>query len=273
MTDVALVINCFERTYRDVLAPGTFARVAGEACFQFSRRTALVNNVDDRRDAEELGRKLLQAGEVDEVVFVADRLDEALSRTGLRRADLGKVPYFTDWALVAVTLPGPNWMVHCDADLRMKQRADWITPSIELMERDPRVICANPCWPGDTWKREMIERDGDFALGQGFSDQVFLARRSELGQPIYCERSLASRRFPVAHLGHIFEARIDAHQRRQGRLRATYLPALWTHRSEMGVSYPRYSPRETASYLTNRAITRALRATPKRLRPRSLRWM
>jgi hypothetical protein len=273
MTDVALVINCFERTYRDVLAPGTFARVQYEACFEFARRTVLVNNVDDRSDAEERSRELLRAGEADEVIFVADHLDAALAQTGLTRTDLGKVPYFTDWALVAVTLPGPDWMVHCDADLRMAQRADWITPSIALMERDARVICANPRWPGESWKRETIERSGDFALGMGFSDQVFLVRRSELGKPIYGERSLASRRFPVAHLGHIFEARIDAYQRRHARLRATYLPALWTHRSEMGVSYPRRSLRETAGYAKNRAITRALRATPPRLRPRSLRWM
>jgi hypothetical protein len=273
MTDVALVINCFERTYRHVLAPGTFARVQEEACFAFSHRTALVNNVDDRDDAEGRGRELLRAGEVDEVIFVSDRLGEALAQTGLTRADLGKVAYFTDWALVAVTLPGPDWMVHCDADLRMARRADWITPSIALMEQDKRVLCANPLWPGESWKDELVELHGDFALGHGFSDQVFLGRRSELGRPIYGDRSLASRRFPVAHLGHIFEARIDAHQRRHGRLRATYLPALWTHRSEMGVSYPRRSLRETAGYATNRAITRAIQATPRRLRPPTLRTM
>src|SRR4051812_8816999 len=102
MTDVALVVNCFERTYRDVLAPGTFARVGSEACFAFARRTALVNNVDDRADAERRGHELLAAGEIDELVFVEDRLDEALGRTGLTRAELGRVPYFTDWALVAV---------------------------------------------------------------------------------------------------------------------------------------------------------------------------
>jgi hypothetical protein len=273
MTDVDLVVNCFERTYRDVLAPGTFARVAHEACFEFTRRTALVNNVDDRADAERRGQALLDAGEIDELVFVADRLDGALTRTELTRPDLGAVPYFTDWALVAVTLPGPDWMVHLDADLRMARRADWITPSIALMESDRRVLSANPLWPGESWKAECVELAGDFALGHGFSDQVFLGRRSELGGPIYGDRSLASLRFPVAHLGHIFEARIDAHQRRHGRLRATYLPALWTHRSEMGVSYPHRSLRETAGYARNRAITRAIQLTPRRLRPRSLRTM
>jgi hypothetical protein len=271
MSDVGLVVNCFERTYRDVLAPGTFARVAHEACFEFSHRTALVNNVVDGADAQRRGRELLAAGEVDEVVFVADRLDDALARTGLTHADLGAVPYFTDWALVAVTMPGPDWMVHCDADLRMERRADWITPSIALMDQDRRVLSANPLWPGESWKAELVERSGDFALGHGFSDQVFLGRRSDLGRPIYGDRSLASLRFPVAHLGHIFEARLDAHQRRRGRLRATYLPALWTHRSEMGVSYPRRSLRESAGYARNRAITRAIQLTPRGLRPRSLR--
>jgi hypothetical protein len=273
MSDVGLVVNCFERTYRDVLAPGTFARVAGEACFDFSRRSALVNNVDDRADAERRAEDLVRAGEIDEVLFVADHLDAALARTGLTRSDLGKVPYFTDWALVAVTMSGPDWLVHCDADLRMKRRADWITPSLALMQDDTRVLSANPLWPGDSWKAEMVERAGDFALGHGFSDQIFLGRRSELGRPIYSDRSLASRRFPVAHLGHIFEARLDAHQRRHGRLRATYLPALWTHRSEMGVSYPHRSLRETAGYARNRAITRAIQLTPRALRPRSLRTM
>jgi hypothetical protein len=56
-------------------------------------------------------------------------------------------------------------------------------------------------------------------------------------------------------------------------LRATYLPALWTHRSEMGVSYPARSLRETAGYARNQAITRAIQLTPRALRPRSLRTM
>lgn len=272
--EVDLVMNCYERTYRDVLAPGVVARVCDQNRFRFAQRTVLVNNVDDADDARERGRRLIEAGEIDRLEFVAEYLDAGLAAAQLRREELGKVPYFTDWALAALVLGGPDLMLHWDAEVQLVAPVDWVTPSIELMTDDSRVLVCNPSWGDDAdLARQTSEERGAFALGHGFSDQVFLVRRSELARPIYGDRTLADLRYPVAHLGRIFEARVDSHLRRRGRLRATYRPATWRHVSTMGVAYPPRTPSETLRYARNRAITFVLTRMPRRLRPRTLRLL
>jgi hypothetical protein len=198
---VDLLINCYERTYREVLTAERFAAAQADNVAPVARRTALVNNVLDRADAQARADALIAAGGLDAVFFVEDHLDDALARTGLTREDLGPVPYFTDWALVAACLPGPEWLLHWDAEVRLRAPLDWVTPAIALMERDARVLVANPNWPDPTLDSHTLEEAGPFALGHGFSDQVFLARRSELARPIYRDRTLARLRYPVAHLG------------------------------------------------------------------------
>lgn len=269
-----LVVNSYERTYRDVLAPGRFRRICDDNRYPFARRIALVNNVDDREDVRRRAQLLIAAGELDALEFVSDHVEAGLTAAGLTRADLGEIPYFTDWALAAIALPGPDWMVHWDPELQMREPCDWIGPSIELMESDPRVIVANPSWGDlDDLARHTCELAGPFSLGHGFSDQVFLARRSVLARPIYRDRTLARLRYPLAHLGEIFEARLDSHIRRWGLLRATYRPATYTHAVEIGAAYPRRSLVQTVRFARNRAITIALPKIPRALRPRTLKLL
>jgi hypothetical protein len=269
--DVDLCVTCYERTYRDVLAPGYFERaVAGQARV-FARRTAVINNVSDRADAELLARALHERGELDAWFFVADRLAAALEVTGLQAAELGRAPYFADWGLVLVTVPGPDWFVHVDAEVRMLEPVDWVTPAIGAMDADRRVMVANPRWhtPSgvrDTLEHETLEQAGDFALGLGFSDQVFLARRSELAAPIYRQRCVAMRRYPMINVSPSFEARIDAWMRHHGRLRATYRPGLYMHPPEIGDGYPDRRLREKAQFALNRALLAAVALSPVKRR-------
>lgn len=271
---VDLVVNSYERTYREVLAPGTFARICADNRYPFARRVALVNNVDDRADAEARARALIDAGELDAVEFVADHAERGFAAAGLTPAELGEIAYFTDWALAALVLPGAGWMVHWDAELRLREPCDWIAPSIDLMKRDARIVTANPAWDNEAdIARHTCAHVGSFALGHGFSDQVFLVRRRSLARPVYRDRTLARLRFPLAHLGDIFEARVDSHMRRQGLLRATYLPATYVHEIPIGAAYPRRSPRETLLFARNRAIANVLPRIPRALRPRTLRLL
>jgi hypothetical protein len=141
-----------------------------------------------------------------------------------------------------------------------------------MLAADPRVMVANPAFTDATLARETRERSGDFALGDGFSDQLFLARRAELAAPVYGQRCLAQLRYPVAHLGAVFESRVDAWMRHHGRLRATYTKATYVHPAAgAGTSYPADTPVERARALAVRVALAALRATPPRLRPQCCR--
>jgi hypothetical protein len=261
--DVQLVVNTFERNYREVLGPGFFGGIEGDNRRPFARRVALVNNVDDPADAAARAGRLVEAGEIDAFHFVADRLPGALSQVGLSRRDLGAVPHYSDCSFVAVTLPGPGWILYWDADVRLQEPIDWITPTIEFMNRDRRVLVGNPVWPQPTLERETLENQGDFALGRGFSDQVYLVRREEMARPIYSERCLARLRYPMAHQGFIFEARVDSHMRHRGRLRATYRRARYTHPPPpAGPAYPAGNARQRLALVRNALALRALRASP-----------
>jgi hypothetical protein len=265
---VDLVVNCFERTYRDVLAPGTFDRIASDNGRRFASRTALVNNVDDRADAQARADRLIASGEISRVVFVADQLQAALARTGLTPEELRPAAWHLDWALVAVTLDGPDWVLHWDADVRLREAADWVGPSLELMAADPRVLVANPNWEDPTLERFTSESAGRFALGHGFSDQVFLGRRAELGAPIYAQRCVARWRYPFPDS---FEARMDAHLRHAGRLRATYRDVVYEHPVTMGTSWPHRSLGERLVAARNHLTVRTLSALP--WRPSHLRQL
>ncbi len=260
---VDLVVNVFERTYRKVLSLGFFPEIEADNRQAFAGKIALINNVTDRKDAADRAEDLLRAGELDAYYFVDEGLDRALSVVGLSRRDLGRIPHYTDWALVAVTLSGNPYLLHWDADVRLRQPVDWVGPSIDLMESDKRILVANPNWRQPTLELETLWKLGDFAIGYGFSDQLFLVRRCDLAQPIYGCRCLASLRYPLAHIAPIFEKRVDAYMRTHGRLRATYTKAVYEHPEHgEGATHPTAGLTERVRLARNRYIVKALRSLP-----------
>lgn len=238
-------------------------RMAEEHGYPFARRVALINNVSDRADAEGLAAERRRTGDLTDYWFVEDLLPEALERTGLTISELGPVRPYTDWALAAVCVEGSDFMVHSDADVRLEAKADWITPSLALMETDTTIAVANPNWMSDTVGEETRERRGEFAIGYGFSDQIFLLRRSEFARPIYRDRAPVSLRYPLAARGRIFEQRADSYMRVHRRMRATLTTVRYTHPEE-GASHPELSGLARLMHLRNRLVLRILGILPVR---------
>jgi hypothetical protein len=263
LPDVDLVVNTFERTWRRVLTPGFFPGIEAANRRHFRRRVALLNNVADAAGAEAAALALVKCGEVDEFHRVGDLLPQALEWTGLSPRDLGSVPHYSDCALVAVTLPGSEWLLYWDAEVTLREPADWVGPALALMAADPRVAVANPAWARRGPAEGVLEEKLGFALGYGFSDQVFLARRSELGRPVYREGPCpASLRYPLAHVAAVFEQRVDAYMRVRRRLRATCCGVVYVHPADEGASYPPASTGEALRSVAHRVITRLLRLSP-----------
>ncbi len=234
---VDFIVNTFERTYREVLAPGYIANMAADHCYPFARRIVMINNVNDREIAEKRARDLQRSGEITEYYFVADLLTQILPRAGLTLTDLQPNIHYTDCSLTAIFLDGSDYLVYCDADVRMKEQQDWITPSLELMARDSRIAVANPNWTPETLKRESREFQGEFGIGYGFSDQLYLLRRSEFARPIYKFHTPISLRYPMSASGRIFEQMVDSYMRVKGRMRATLSTANYIHGAEEGAFY------------------------------------
>ncbi len=56
-TPVDLVVNCYQRTYRNVLSPGFMAAREQSVRFSFTRKVVLINNVADRDHATSLAQQ------------------------------------------------------------------------------------------------------------------------------------------------------------------------------------------------------------------------
>ena len=261
--DVDLIVNCYERTYRRVLAPGFFDAVAQQNSLS-ARRHALINNVDTRADAERRAKELLSSGEIDSFAFVSDVIERARRLTGVPRHALRRRPYFLDYGLAMTVTGSAPWILGWDAEVVLDMRTNWVAASIELMERRPELFSASPNWHDrgsyeGTLLRESFARDGPFFLNWGFSDQVFLVRRADLARPIY-------RRFAPAslarHAGHpwTFENRVESYQRAVRRPRATLGDVTYTH-PHMDEVVTRLGGRhglERHEYLFLRGLRRAL---------------
>jgi hypothetical protein len=232
----------------------------------------------DPPDARARVDRLLEAGEVDEVHFVAEHLDRALKICGLDRSELEPVLHYCDAPLVAITLPGSPWLLYWDAEATLDAHTDWITPAYAELRKNPRLLLANPSWehPRADGARPGVEREarvvsGDFAIGHGFSDQAFLVRRSDVAAPIYRTRCIAKIVHPRAHKGTTFEPRVNAYMRHNGLLRATYLGASFSIEQEPspGALRPR-GLLEWVRYARNALILRVSRCSP--WRPHCLRY-
>ena len=237
---VAFAVNCFERTYRKVLTQEYVDWIRHEQDGGFDQLYLLVSNVEDPDNVQNYIDRLGDDPGVT-VLIVADHLEYALRRTGLRRWMLEPMLWYSAAPLVAVTACREKWLVYWDSDLTLDSPHDWITPSVTKLESNRRLLHANPRWrlldAKDTLEEETERFEGDFAIGQSFSDQAFLVERVRLDKKIYRRFSVASLRFPTASYAKIFEQRVDAYLNRSHLQRATYLRVTYTH-PPGGGSYP-----------------------------------
>ena len=238
---VSLFVNCFERDYRQVLAPGFMKAKASQFRFPFQRVVVTLNNITDPTSAVGLAQGAVRRGEVDEYIEVAAALPGALKRCGMELQDLGLVRHYMDFALVAVSSAAPHYVLYCCAEVDLVTPFDWISDALAKLEADPRILVANPSWASDPGgaQRESICRSGEHWLGRGFSDQCFLADAGRLAAPIYRYKHEAGGRYPMSDLGDIFEKRVDAYMRHHNLLRISDARVFYNHAGVEGKGYPR----------------------------------
>jgi hypothetical protein len=232
MVEIDLLVNSYERTYRRVLTLGFFDGIAAQNHIA-ADRYAIINNVDDRSDAERRARALVDAAEITGYTFVSDVIDRACSVTGVSRRALRRRPYFLDYGLAMAVTGSAAWVLGWDAEVELSHPGDWIAPAIALMNTRPEVFSSSPNWPArgrtqSTLLQESFGCAGDFALNWGFSDQAFLVRRDDLARPIYRRIAPASLARNAAHPWS-FESRVESYQRATRRPRATHRDVTYIH--------------------------------------------
>ena len=231
--------------------------IAAQTQYPFASVIVLINNVLHRAESENMAQALVDEQEIDQYFFVEDLLPSALEAVGLTHQDLEPIPHYTDWALVMAYISQSEYCVHWDAEVKLISGGDWISPSIDLMGSCRGVFATNPSWTNDLDRvqKESSFLVGEFFVGYGFSDQIFLVRPSQLRTNIYRYWCLASVRYPLSAIGRIFEQRIDSFMRHRRLLRATYAPVVYEHFGKEGAIYPRYTFRQWAKHRVYRILS------------------
>jgi hypothetical protein len=248
--NVDLVINCYEKTYLEIMLPSYWECIVSQNKFNFSKKILLINNVKDLGDAVKMADKLIESGSISKYYIVADYLPIALKVTNLTLEDLGPNRYFSDCALVAATIPENEWFVYWDAEVRLSTSVDWITPCVEYMKLHHDILVANPMWSEGMYglNRETMYWDGAYSISYAFSDQLFLTKRSYLAQDIYKHSTIASLRYPMAHIHPVFEQNIDAYMRTHALKRLNYSKAQYIHLpGNAGESHLKATPEQMQS--------------------------
>jgi hypothetical protein len=260
---VQLFVNCFERDYKEVLAPGFMHHKAAQFCHPFARRVVTLNNIKNMERARLMAREAVWRGEIDAFLDVSACLPGALAVCGLALSDLGAVKHYIDFALVAVTQAAPDFLLYCCAEVELLEPSDWISTALNKLQDNPDYFVANPSWASDPEgsQRESISRDGDHWVGNGFSDQCFLADARRLARPIYRRHHPSGARYPLSDLGDIFEKRVDAYMRTEGLLRLTNANARYLHRGSEGQGYPKKPLRHRLACAFKRVLGQALEGT------------
>lgn len=262
---VDLIVNCYERTYREVLAPNFFSSLCEQNDYAFDGCIALINNVDDLPAARQLAEQRIRAGEISSYYIVSDLLPNALRATGMTGRALGRRPYFVDYGLVMSLAGDSDFIVGWDAEVRLTSASDWVTPALHLLKDRSDVFSAAPRWPRrgfDSLDEETVETCGDWALNWAFSDQVFMVRRDEISSPIYRRFALAS---IARHANHpySFEARLESYQRTSRRFRASHATIEYVH-NDLDPVIPRLDGYSRLEGLRRRGLTATRRVLANR---------
>lgn len=219
---VTLVVNVYERTWREALQPGRFPGIAEQNLAEFAERFILINNVSDREEVAAAADALVEAGELTGYRFVADVIADALKVARLPRRVLNRRGYFLDFGLAMTVTGSQPFIVGWDPETELVEPTAWIGPAIQLLEADTSVGSASPIWPArETLSDEAVREDSTWVYNWGFSDQVFLVRRADIAAPIYRAFAPAALARHEAH-PFTFEARLESWQRASRRTRATH---------------------------------------------------
>ncbi len=236
-------IDCWEGTYRELLAPGVLHERFAAHIFPFARRVITINNVDDKPAALRMADAAVARGDCDEYVVVADELPRALDVCGLRLQDIGRVLPFTNFLLVTVATASAEYVLHIAGDVYLDHPFAWVDDAVAKLKDNPHyfAVAPNPAAYAGLAEQTAEQFDDPYWVNKNFSDQCFLGATKDFAAPIYSEWHPASNRYPMTNVGRIFEARVDAHMQNHDLLKLTDSRITYHHQSHttQGTTYVR----------------------------------
>jgi len=242
LPSVTFATCCWEKDWRLILLDPDYLRVKQieNHAFPFVERLLVINNVKDLDAVKKAAQAKVKEGVLSRYIIAEETASETLSFFQLKRSDFRPVKdtfsVNSDWIyynaiapLTAIYACHSDYLLYLTGDVRLDRKIDWIGKALSRMKKNPLYKVANLTWNEryDEAKRESYNRGWNFfAARQGFSDQLFLVKRSDFRQPIYGEIRVDSAHYPR---GDVFEKRVFSYMKNRGWERITYRWGSYNH--------------------------------------------
>ncbi len=228
--NVTFETQCWEQDWEVLLKTDRLEQMIARNRFLFVERALVINNVEDPAAVARHAQEAVDRGVLTRFCLAADHADETLRFFQIERDSFGVGYYYSIGELVGLYLCRTEYLLRFCGDSILREPADWVTPTLDLMRQDADgiIAAANPMWDQRGARVEAVRETPDFYAGHGFSDQCYLVRTRDLRAPIYNEKHPASERFP-AYAGESFEKRVDSWMLNHRRYRLTYRHASYVH--------------------------------------------
>lgn len=245
MKSCAFATTCWEKDWKLLLLHPDYLKVRQieNHGYCFNEKLLVINNVSDLDAVKKAADVKIREGVLTRYVVAEEIAETMLAFFGLKKSDfrmgLDASQYegvTSDWIyynalgpLAAIYSGETDYLLYLTGDVRLDRKLGWVNPSIRMMEKNKNFKVANPVW-NEQYKEAKSESYRKtwnfFVANQGFSDQIFLVRRSDFKKPVYGEIRADSDHFPR---GDVFEKRIFSYMKNRGWERIIYRRGSYTH--------------------------------------------
>jgi hypothetical protein len=242
LPSVTFATSCWERDWRTILLDPDYLplKQINYHDFPFQEKLLIINNVTDLPAVKKAAQVKIDEGILTRFIIADELEDKPLLKVGLTRKDFQASPLHptvtADWLyynalapLSAIYAAESDYLLYLTGDVYLEKPVSWIPKALRLMQKYPNYKVANLTWNENykEAKRESRKKTKNFFISKiGFSDQLFLIKKTDFCQPIYQELRDDTNHVPR---GDVFEKRVLSYMKNHGWERITYKKGSYTH--------------------------------------------
>lgn len=218
MNNITFFTQCYEGDWKSLILNGGIERKLENLNYNFTKKTLIITNVENRNIVEESIKNLVERNIIDDYHFTDDYSDKVLDFFNIDKESFNGGYWYSIAPLLSIYLCDTDYMVYLTGDsLTEKTDYDWISKGIELLKSNDKIKSVNPVWNYDFTNAEQqeneltnhtFEKNSEWWYGQGFSDQCFLIKTKTFKEKIYNNHNKLSDIHYPKYAGESFEKRV-----------------------------------------------------------------
>src|ERR1039457_7065251 len=166
MPTITLETKCWEHDWRRILEGEWLRLLAERNAYPFSEKILMINNVRNYSVVSKHAERAIQQGWITKHIVVEKHAVEALDFFSISRESLVSGYPYSIAELVGIFLCRTDFLLHCAGDCLPSAASDWVSRSVQLISRDPRIKVCNLDWDEkhSEAKSTAMEETDDFHI-------------------------------------------------------------------------------------------------------------